>query len=213
MRYLHHTSTNDHVAKYPTQWKIYFDPVCSIIFALLILKSSLPLIRHCAAILMQSVPSSISFFDLKKKLLRRNLAATRTRRRRSATASKQLFGRLSGTTRRLFFGSTQLLCGAKHEQLACVGCPCAQRSFFPLNGPFRCARRWPCLVRRCLCVHSRSAVGVLDTSVVECNACAARRTARRRGPLTSFRRRQSTQKVLCLCGACSLSCLFGVAVL
>ena len=145
MRYLHHTSTNDPVAKYPTQWKIYFDPVCSIIFALLILKSSLPLIRHCAAILMQSVPSSISFFDLKKKLLRRNLAATRTRRRRSATASKQLFGRLSGTTRRLFFGSTQLLCGAKHEQLACVGCPCAQRSFFfQRSVPLRASVVVPC---------------------------------------------------------------------
>ena len=53
----------------PYDWRVYFDPACSIVFALLILKSSIPLIRHCAAILMQSVPKSIVLNDLKKNLL------------------------------------------------------------------------------------------------------------------------------------------------
>ena len=53
----------------PFFWKIYFDPICSIIFALLILKSSVPLIRHCTSILMQSVPNTISLSDLQKKIL------------------------------------------------------------------------------------------------------------------------------------------------
>ena len=52
----------------PYDWRVYFDPSCSIIFALLILKSCVPLIRQCTSILMQSSPKSISLAALKIKL-------------------------------------------------------------------------------------------------------------------------------------------------
>ncbi len=53
----------------PFDWSVYFDPCCSILFALLILKSSIPLIKQCSTILMQSAPRSISIVNLKKDLL------------------------------------------------------------------------------------------------------------------------------------------------
>lgn len=53
----------------PYTWRYYFDPICSIIFALLILKSSIPLIRQCTSVLMQSAPRSISLSDMRNRLL------------------------------------------------------------------------------------------------------------------------------------------------
>ena len=53
----------------PYAWRVYFDPCCSIVFALIILRSALPLIRHSIAILMQSVPQHISLTALRQSLL------------------------------------------------------------------------------------------------------------------------------------------------
>lgn len=49
-------------------WKMYLDPVCSILFSLIVLKSAIPLLRHSASILMQSAPAHVSLKNLLENL-------------------------------------------------------------------------------------------------------------------------------------------------
>eukprot|EP01125_Pyxidicula_operculata_P006653 TRINITY_DN2289_c0_g1_i2.p1 TRINITY_DN2289_c0_g1~~TRINITY_DN2289_c0_g1_i2.p1 ORF type:complete len:343 (-),score=20.67 TRINITY_DN2289_c0_g1_i2:525-1553(-) len=44
-------------------WKYYFDPILSILIVMLILKSSIPLMRRCIQVFMQTVPT---FIDVEK---------------------------------------------------------------------------------------------------------------------------------------------------
>ena len=53
----------------PYQWRVYFDPVCTILFSFIILRSSLPLIRHSSAILMQSTPPDVPLPKIRRQLL------------------------------------------------------------------------------------------------------------------------------------------------
>jgi zinc transporter 1 len=53
----------------PYDWRVYFDPACSILFSLLILRSALPLIRQSVTILMQSAPKALSMAQLRRDLL------------------------------------------------------------------------------------------------------------------------------------------------
>jgi len=53
----------------PYDWRVYFDPVCSILFSLIILRSSVPLIRHSTSILMQSTPNGLPTLQIKSLLL------------------------------------------------------------------------------------------------------------------------------------------------
>jgi len=52
-------------------WKksYYLDPIISVIIALIILSTSIPLVKRCVTILMQSVPRDISLEDIKTQLL------------------------------------------------------------------------------------------------------------------------------------------------
>lgn len=44
----------------PYHWKFYLDPICSMLIAGIILRTSVPLVRICIRILMQSVPESVN---------------------------------------------------------------------------------------------------------------------------------------------------------
>jgi len=48
----------------PYAWKVYLDPICSILFSAIILKSAIGLVRHSGSILMQSVPDNVAFQSL-----------------------------------------------------------------------------------------------------------------------------------------------------
>lgn len=53
----------------PYDWKYYFDPLLSMILALIIGKSSIPLVYQSAQLLLQSVPESVDLNELSVKLL------------------------------------------------------------------------------------------------------------------------------------------------
>jgi zinc transporter 1 len=53
----------------PYDWKYYFDPLLSMLLALIIGKSSIPLVRQSAQLLLQSVPESVDLNELSVKLL------------------------------------------------------------------------------------------------------------------------------------------------
>lgn len=49
-------------------YKYYADPLFSVLLTLIILKSSIPLVKHCANILLQSVPEHVEVEELQKSL-------------------------------------------------------------------------------------------------------------------------------------------------
>lgn len=51
------------------EWRFYADPTLSVLLALIILRSSLPVVQHSAMILMQAVPPSVDIEQLSAKLL------------------------------------------------------------------------------------------------------------------------------------------------
>ena len=52
----------------PYDWRFYLDPVCSIVISIIILTSTLPLVRTCVYILMQSVPHDVNLEEVEKAL-------------------------------------------------------------------------------------------------------------------------------------------------
>lgn len=56
----------------PFSWKVYFDPCCSVVFSLIILKSSIPLIMHSSKILMQSAPTNVSIAAIRGEIYKIN---------------------------------------------------------------------------------------------------------------------------------------------
>ena len=58
------------IIKFATgHWTIYVDPVMSILMVLLILKTSVPLMRESALILLQTVPTHIKIKEVQDRLL------------------------------------------------------------------------------------------------------------------------------------------------
>eukprot|EP00026_Physarum_polycephalum_P006525 Phypoly_transcript_06572.p1 GENE.Phypoly_transcript_06572~~Phypoly_transcript_06572.p1 ORF type:complete len:453 (+),score=39.65 Phypoly_transcript_06572:94-1452(+) len=51
-------------------WRFYADPVFSLVLSAIILKSSIPLVKHCANVLLQSVPESVEMESLYSSLLK-----------------------------------------------------------------------------------------------------------------------------------------------
>lgn len=51
-------------------WKYYADPIFSLVLSLIILKSSIPLVKHCANVLLQSVPEHVEIDALYSALLK-----------------------------------------------------------------------------------------------------------------------------------------------
>ena len=49
-------------------WTLYVDPVMSIIMVLIILKTSIPLLKETSLILMQTVPTHLNAVEIKKRL-------------------------------------------------------------------------------------------------------------------------------------------------
>ena len=52
-------------------WTAYVDPALSLVVVLYILKTSVPLLKECLAIFMQTVPANLQLEGLREKLLRR----------------------------------------------------------------------------------------------------------------------------------------------
>lgn len=50
-------------------WTLYVDPVMSIMMVMLILKTSIPLLRESALILLQTVPTHIKIKEVQERLL------------------------------------------------------------------------------------------------------------------------------------------------
>lgn len=50
-------------------WTLYVDPGMSLILVIIILKSSVPLLKESALILMQTVPTHIKIHEIRKRLL------------------------------------------------------------------------------------------------------------------------------------------------
>ncbi|KAI0080108.1 cation efflux protein [Panus rudis PR-1116 ss-1] len=50
-------------------WKYYFDPVISLVIAIIIFSSALPLVRSTSFILLQGVPSTVSLDDVRAAIL------------------------------------------------------------------------------------------------------------------------------------------------
>ena len=50
------------------QWTAYVDPVLSVVVVCFILKSSVPLLKECLMIFMQTVPANLQLERLKEKL-------------------------------------------------------------------------------------------------------------------------------------------------
>jgi len=53
----------------PFPQKIYLDPICSVLISMIILVVTVPLVKSCIKILMQSVPSEINLEEIEKDLL------------------------------------------------------------------------------------------------------------------------------------------------
>jgi len=53
----------------PSHYKYFADPCMSILLAVIILKSSVPLVRHCTNILMQSVPEEMELEKITEEML------------------------------------------------------------------------------------------------------------------------------------------------
>lgn len=53
----------------PYDWKYYFDPLLSMLLAIIIGKASIPVVRQSAQLLLQSVPESIDLNVLSRKML------------------------------------------------------------------------------------------------------------------------------------------------
>ena len=49
-------------------WTLYVDPVMSIIMVIIILKTSIPLLKETSLILMQTVPTHLNAVEIKKRL-------------------------------------------------------------------------------------------------------------------------------------------------
>lgn len=49
-------------------WTLYVDPVMSIIMVMIILKTSIPLLKETSLILMQTVPTHLNAEDIKSRL-------------------------------------------------------------------------------------------------------------------------------------------------
>ena len=50
-------------------WTLYVDPAMSLILVLIIMKSSVPLLKESALILMQTVPTHIKIQEVRERLL------------------------------------------------------------------------------------------------------------------------------------------------
>ena len=58
------------IIKYASgKWTLYVDPVMSILMVMLILKTSIPLLRESALILLQTVPTHIKIKEVQDRLL------------------------------------------------------------------------------------------------------------------------------------------------
>ena len=51
-------------------WLVYVDPALSLVVVVFILKTSVPLLKECLAIFMQTVPTSIQLKHLEEKLIK-----------------------------------------------------------------------------------------------------------------------------------------------
>jgi len=54
----------------PWDWKFYLDPICSVFIAMIILRTSIPLVKRCLRILMQSVPENLDLCLIESELLK-----------------------------------------------------------------------------------------------------------------------------------------------
>lgn len=52
-------------------WSAYVDPALSIVVVLFILKTSIPLLKECLSIFMQTAPAGVQLVGLKETLLRK----------------------------------------------------------------------------------------------------------------------------------------------
>jgi len=50
------------------RWTLYIDPVSSLVIVLLIMYTTIPLIKRCSIILLQSTPEEVNMEHLKKKM-------------------------------------------------------------------------------------------------------------------------------------------------
>jgi len=53
----------------PSPYRFYSDPILSIVIGLIILKPTIPLIKHCIKILMQSVPENVNLPDIQSAVM------------------------------------------------------------------------------------------------------------------------------------------------
>lgn len=51
------------------QWTLYIDPVMSVIMVIIILKTSIPLLKESSMILMQTVPTHLKIKEIQEKLM------------------------------------------------------------------------------------------------------------------------------------------------
>jgi len=54
----------------PFPQKVYLDPICSTLIAFILLGGTLPLVKNCVKILMQSVPPSLNLEEIESELLK-----------------------------------------------------------------------------------------------------------------------------------------------